>query len=70
MFVTVIICIIIVLQKYIKSEPTERTIDTVSVIRISQGSEPRVFKRMFPVWEESFWQVSYSKFISNVMYIF
>ncbi|XP_046804094.1 gelsolin isoform X1 [Lucilia cuprina] len=43
-------------KKYIKSEPTDRTIDTVSVIRISQDHEPRVFKRMFPSWEEGYWQ--------------
>ncbi|KAM7359960.1 gelsolin isoform 2-T3 [Cochliomyia hominivorax] len=43
-------------KKYIKSEPTERTIDTVSVIRITQDHEPRAFKRMFPTWEEGYWQ--------------
>ncbi|XP_075147928.1 gelsolin isoform X2 [Haematobia irritans] len=43
-------------KKYIKSEPTARTIDTVSVIRIAQDHEPRVFKRMFPSWEDGFWQ--------------
>lgn len=43
-------------KKYIKSEPTHRTIDSVSVIRISQDNEPRAFKRMFPSWEEGYWQ--------------
>ncbi|XP_061390689.1 gelsolin [Musca vetustissima] len=43
-------------KKYIKSEPTDRTIDTISVIRIAQDHEPRVFKRMFPSWEDGFWQ--------------
>uniref|UniRef100_A0A1I8NXC0 Gelsolin n=2 Tax=Stomoxys calcitrans TaxID=35570 RepID=A0A1I8NXC0_STOCA len=43
-------------KKYIRSEPTDRTIDTVSVIRIAQDHEPRVFKRLFPSWEDGFWQ--------------
>ncbi|XP_054726813.1 gelsolin-like [Anastrepha obliqua] len=45
-----------VVEKYIKAEPTERTIDTVTVIRIVQGNEPRAFTRMFPSWEIDYWQ--------------
>lgn len=31
---------------------------TVSIIRVPQGQEPRVFKRMFPDWDDNYWQVS------------
>ncbi|XP_053946203.1 gelsolin [Anastrepha ludens] len=47
-----------VVEKYIKAEPTERTIDTVTVIRIVQGNEPRAFTRMFPSWEIDYWQTT------------
>lgn len=43
-------------RKYIKQEPTDRTVDTVSVIRIVQGNEPRVFTRMFPSWDNDYWK--------------
>lgn len=50
-------------KKYIKQEPTDRTVDTVSVIRITQGNEPRVFTRMFPTWDKDYWKtvVSYDE---------
>lgn len=34
--------------------------DTVSIVRVTQGHEPGAFKRMFPAWEDSYWQVSSS----------
>uniref|UniRef100_D3TNY0 Gelsolin n=1 Tax=Glossina morsitans morsitans TaxID=37546 RepID=D3TNY0_GLOMM len=43
-------------KKYIAFEPTDRTIDTVTVVRISQDYEPHVFKRMFPSWEKGYWE--------------
>ncbi|EDW58455.1 gelsolin isoform X1 [Drosophila virilis] len=43
-------------QRYIGSEPTARTMDTVSIVRVTQGQEPGAFKRMFPAWEDSYWQ--------------
>ncbi|XP_068156937.1 gelsolin isoform X1 [Drosophila tropicalis] len=43
-------------KRYIKLEPTSRTIDTVSIVRVAQGQEPRVFKRMFPAWNDDYWQ--------------
>ncbi|KAH8358611.1 hypothetical protein KR093_001252, partial [Drosophila rubida] len=43
-------------KRYIKVEPTDRTMETVSIVRVSQGNEPRVFKRMFPSWEDDYWQ--------------
>ncbi|XP_016974948.1 gelsolin isoform X2 [Drosophila rhopaloa] len=41
---------------YTQVEPTARTIDTVSIIGVPQGKEPQVFKRMFPSWEDNYWQ--------------
>jgi len=43
-------------KKYIKLEPTQRSIDTVSIIRITQGQEPKVFKRLFANWDDEYWQ--------------
>lgn len=41
---------------YFNLEPTARSFDTVSIIRVPQGKEPRVFKRMFPNWDDNYWQ--------------
>ncbi|EDV42840.1 uncharacterized protein Dana_GF18195, isoform A [Drosophila ananassae] len=43
-------------KRYIRVEPTARTIETVSIISVPQGKEPRVFKRMFPAWDDDYWQ--------------
>ncbi|KAH8369418.1 hypothetical protein KR009_010319, partial [Drosophila setifemur] len=43
-------------EHYIKREPTARSIETVSIVRVAQGQEPRVFKRMFPGWEDTYWE--------------
>uniref|UniRef100_A0A1B0BZ83 Gelsolin-like domain-containing protein n=1 Tax=Glossina palpalis gambiensis TaxID=67801 RepID=A0A1B0BZ83_9MUSC len=53
-------------KKYIAFEPTDRTIDTVTVIRISQDYEPNVFKRMFPSWEKGYWEVSTRRYMQNI----
>lgn len=45
------------LQAYILSDPTERSEDTVPLIRIHQGKEPRSFKRFFPSWDDNMWEV-------------
>lgn len=52
-----IILIRVLLQAYILSDPTERSEDTVPLIRVHQGKEPRSFKRFFPTWEDSLWEV-------------
>ncbi|XP_011180963.1 gelsolin isoform X1 [Zeugodacus cucurbitae] len=56
-------------KKYLKDEPTERTIDTTTVIRIEQSNEPRAFTRMFPTWEANYWQAtpSYEDFRKQVV---
>ncbi|BFF88889.1 gelsolin [Drosophila madeirensis] len=43
-------------KRYIRVEPTARTFDTMSIVRVTQGHEPRAFKRMFPNWEDNYWQ--------------
>ncbi|KAH8292417.1 hypothetical protein KR054_009491, partial [Drosophila jambulina] len=43
-------------KRYIRLEPTDRSMATVSIIRVPQGQEPRVFKRMFPEWDDTYWQ--------------
>ncbi|XP_070852368.1 gelsolin isoform X2 [Drosophila suzukii] len=43
-------------KHYIRLEPTARSINTVSIIRVPQGKEPNVFKRMFPAWDERYWK--------------
>ncbi|KAI8044788.1 gelsolin isoform X1 [Drosophila gunungcola] len=43
-------------KRYIRVEPTARSMDTVSIIRVPQSQEPRVFKRMFPGWEDNYWK--------------
>lgn len=45
-------------QLYIRKDPSERSEETVPVIKIHQGHEPRSFKRLFPAWEDSIWEVS------------
>ncbi|XP_030371447.1 gelsolin [Scaptodrosophila lebanonensis] len=56
-------------KRYIKVEPTSRTIDTVSIVRVTQGQEPRAFKRMFPSWEDNYWQTlpSYEEIKKQVL---
>ncbi|XP_062124110.1 gelsolin isoform X1 [Drosophila sulfurigaster albostrigata] len=56
-------------KRYIEVEPTERTMDTVTIVRISQGLEPRSFKRMFPSWEDDLWknQPSYEELRRQVL---
>ncbi|XP_016992685.2 gelsolin isoform X1 [Drosophila takahashii] len=43
-------------KRYILLEPTARSFDTVSIIRVPQGKEPNVFKRMFPDWDDHYWK--------------
>lgn len=45
-------------QQYIRTDPTDRSEETVPIIKIHQASEPRSFKRLFPVWDDQYWEVS------------
>lgn len=46
------------LQLYIRTDPSARSEETVPIIKVHQGHEPRSFKRLFPAWEDSIWEVS------------
>lgn len=45
-------------QMYIRTEPSERSEETVTFITIQQGHEPRSFKRLFPSWDDELFEVS------------
>ncbi|CAO1422019.1 unnamed protein product, partial [Diamesa serratosioi] len=51
-------------KEYIRSDPTERSEDTASIITIPQGAEPRSFKRLFPSWNDFLWEnfISYEDY--------
>ncbi|KAG4075921.1 hypothetical protein HA402_003747 [Bradysia odoriphaga] len=41
---------------YIRTDPSARCEETVPIIKVHQGHEPRSFKRLFPAWEDSIWE--------------
>uniref|UniRef100_A0A182N393 Gelsolin-like domain-containing protein n=1 Tax=Anopheles dirus TaxID=7168 RepID=A0A182N393_9DIPT len=45
-------------RQYIRTDPSERTEETVPIVVLKQGAEPRSFKRLFPTWDDAFWEVS------------
>lgn len=45
-------------QIYIRTDPSDRSEETVPIIRVHQGHEPRSFKRLFPSWEDNMWEVN------------
>ncbi|XP_055848668.1 gelsolin isoform X2 [Episyrphus balteatus] len=56
-------------RKYIKMEPSSRTIETATIIWIKQGIEPKCFKRMFPEWNDDAWKLrpTYEEVLKNVL---
>ncbi|XP_050081453.1 gelsolin isoform X1 [Anopheles maculipalpis] len=51
-------------RQYIRTDPSERTEETVPIVILKQGAEPRSFKRLFPTWDDAFWesQLSYEAY--------
>lgn len=47
-----------VAQQYIRNDPSDRTEETVVIVKIRQGNEPRSFTRLFPTWDKSSFKVS------------
>ena len=45
-------------RQYIRTDPSERSEETVPIVVLKQGAEPRSFKRLFPTWDDAFWEVS------------
>ncbi|XP_071551648.1 gelsolin, cytoplasmic isoform X2 [Panulirus ornatus] len=43
-------------ENYIKTDPTERTLDSTVILRINQGEEPAAFTSIFPAWNPDMWQ--------------
>uniref|UniRef100_A0A903Z0F0 Gelsolin-like domain-containing protein n=1 Tax=Anopheles minimus TaxID=112268 RepID=A0A903Z0F0_9DIPT len=56
-------------RQYIRTDPSERTEETVPIVILHQGSEPRSFKRLFPTWDDSFWecQMSYEAYRQHAL---
>ncbi|KAG5671064.1 hypothetical protein PVAND_001279 [Polypedilum vanderplanki] len=56
-------------NEYIRTDPTERSEETVTIITVQQGGEPRSFKRLFPAWNDHLWEkyVSYEDYRNQVM---
>lgn len=43
-------------QTYIRTDPSARSPESVPIITIQQGNEPRSFKQLFPKWKNNFWK--------------
>ncbi|XP_019529713.3 gelsolin isoform X3 [Aedes albopictus] len=43
-------------KQYIRTDPSERNEDTVPIVILKQGEEPRSFKRLFPAWDDGHWE--------------
>ncbi|XP_039432535.1 gelsolin, cytoplasmic isoform X1 [Culex pipiens pallens] len=56
-------------KQYIRTDPSERSEDTVPIVILKQGDEPRSFKRLFPAWDDGHWesQASYESIRQQVL---
>lgn len=43
-------------ENYIKTDPTERSLDTTVIVRVNQGEEPASFTSIFPAWNPDLWE--------------
>lgn len=43
-------------ENYIKSDPTERSLDNTVMVRIKHNEEPAAFTSIFPSWNPEMWQ--------------
>ncbi|CAG0921435.1 unnamed protein product [Notodromas monacha] len=44
-------------SEYIKTDPTERSLDNTVIFAVKQGMEPVAFKSVFPKWDDALWDV-------------
>lgn len=44
-------------QQYVQKDPSERTADTVVIVKIRQEKEPKSFKQLFATWDNNYWKV-------------
>lgn len=42
--------------EYIRTDPTDRSEETVPIIKVLHGHEPRSYKRFFPSWDDDLWK--------------
>ncbi|XP_052860411.1 gelsolin isoform X3 [Anopheles cruzii] len=56
-------------RQYIRTDPSDRSEETVPIVTLKQGAEPRSFKRLFPSWDDAFWesQLSYEAFRQHML---
>ncbi|XP_058053795.1 gelsolin [Anopheles bellator] len=56
-------------RQYIRTDPSDRSEETVPIVTLKQGAEPRSFKRLFPSWDDGFWesQLSYEAFRQQML---
>lgn len=47
---------IIFFKTYIRTDPSARTPESVPIITVQQGKEPKSFKQLFPKWKNNFWK--------------
>lgn len=43
-------------ENYIRTDPTERTLDSTVLLRVNHGEEPAAFTSIFPAWNPDLWQ--------------
>ncbi|XP_053622760.1 gelsolin, cytoplasmic-like [Plodia interpunctella] len=44
-----------IIKEYIEDDGLERTVESALVVSLRQGSEPRVFRKLFPTWDRDMW---------------
>jgi hypothetical protein len=48
---------LVILQEYLKSDPTDRSHELTLIFTLKQGHEPVSFTSLFPSWDASLWEV-------------
>ncbi|XP_063372054.1 gelsolin, cytoplasmic-like [Cydia amplana] len=58
-----------IIEEYIADDGLDRTVDSAIVVTVKQGAEPKVFKNIFPSWEDDMWdnQTSYEDLKNEAM---
>ena len=44
-------------KEYLRTEPSQRAVDSTLIFLIRQRNEPENFKEIFPSWNDNMWQV-------------
>jgi len=43
-------------KEYLRTEPSQRAVDSTLIFLIRQRNEPENFKEIFPSWNDNMWQ--------------